>query len=217
MNFIERWNNLSSQIKQSPEIINDFHINSTKLIEKVVEQKRGCGYFGIIPPQCFQSIEILYEEIVSLFNRYHVLYEFERSISIYRDMEWIICRNKLPKISETIDEWLESNLKQVKPNDDNHQDDGDGEEEHVHLQHYSYIERWRTFLKQIEICRGDFYQQFHWQQLMVNVLKIFDKNFEDLKLSDLWLHQDKLEENRSQLIELNKRFLSERKYFFQSF
>ncbi|OTF76307.1 cytoplasmic dynein 2 heavy chain 1-like protein, partial [Euroglyphus maynei] len=185
-NFLRRWIELADNIKQTPEVINDFQINCNQLMGKVRELSSSCEYFHIEQPKSFESIHRVHEEIRELYEKFHILYEFEKGLSQYQEMEWIVCRNKLQKINQYINDWIEQH-----PSDDGY------------LQ--SYIERWRQFLLSIEICRGDNYQQLHWNQFIGQILNLNDLSYENLKLSDLWMKQDKLSECRAEILDINKR------------
>uniref|UniRef100_A0A6P6XQE3 Dynein heavy chain, cytoplasmic n=1 Tax=Dermatophagoides pteronyssinus TaxID=6956 RepID=A0A6P6XQE3_DERPT len=192
-NFLQRWIELSDNIKQTPEIINDFQINSNQLIGKMKELSKSCEYFQLEQPRSFESMNKINNEIQELYEKFHIIYEFEKGLQQYQEMEWIVCRNKLSKINQYINDWLEQHHPTTLSNDHN-----DG-----YLQ--SYIERWKKFLQTIEICRGDNYQSLHWNQFLRNILNLTDINYENLKLSDLWSKQEKLLENRSEILDINKR------------
>lgn len=183
--FMQRWIELSTNIKNTPEVINDFQINCNQLMDNVDELSASCKYFNIKIPKSFESIIQVHEEITKLYGQFHVVYEFDQGIKEYLEMEWIVCRNKLGKIFQYIDNWTENPL-----NDD------------PFLR--SHVDRWRQFLINIELCRGDSYQSFHWKKLL-NILGINEKSYENLILNDFWLKQDQIPQNKAEISFLNKR------------
>ncbi|XP_046919270.2 cytoplasmic dynein 2 heavy chain 1-like [Dermatophagoides farinae] len=185
-NFLNRWIQLNDQMRQTPEIINDFQINSNQLMMKMTELSTSCEYFHVQRPKSFEQIQQINVEIRELYEKFHILYEFEKGLSQYQEMEWIVSRNKLQKINQYINDWLEQH-----PSNDGY------------LQ--LYIERWQKFLNLIEICRGDNYQQLHWNQFIGQIIGHKNLSYENLKLSDLWIYQDKLRDCRTEILDINKR------------
>jgi len=183
--FLKRWNELSDSLKRSPEVISDFQINCADLMSNVDSLAKACEYFSLAFPDSFAHLKTVSLEVQDLYAKFHILYEFEQGLAPYLDMEWIVCRNKLAKISQYISEWL----------------DQSSNGENVLLK--NHLESWKRLLALLELCRGDFYQQLHWQQLL-NLLGC-DRSFEELKLADLATKKEILVEHRSAILELNKR------------
>lgn len=182
---MQRWIELSATIKQTPEVINDFQINCNQLMDNVNELSASCKYFDLKIPKSFESIVQVNEEIMKLYGQFHVVYEFDQGLKVYLEMEWIVCRNKLGKIFQYIENWTENHFAD---------DPFLG----------SHIEQWRQFLANIELCRGDSYQAFHWKKLL-DILEIDEKSYENLILNDFWLNQNKIPQNRAEILLLNQR------------
>lgn len=182
--FLNRWNKLTDELKRMPEIINDFQVNSNQLMSTVNEQRKSFDYFQMNIPPSFDQMEQVANTIKEFYQEFHVLYEFEQGLSHYLEMEWIVCRNKLAKINEYVTEWI-----------DQHPTMDQALLTHVH--------NWKQFLALLELCRGDFYQQLHWKQFLALIDS--DKNFEELKLNELLVKRVLLNDNRSAILELNKR------------
>lgn len=182
--FLNRWNKLTDDLKRMPEVINDFQVNCSQLMSSVRELRKCFEHFGTESPGSFGTIEQISNQIGQLYGKFHVLYEFEQGLTPYLEMEWIVCRNKLAKINDYIMDWIESH-----PTMDSILRD--------------HVQDWKQLLAALELCRGDFYQQLHWKQFL-SILEI-DSNFEELKLNDLVLRRPALVENRSAILELNKR------------
>ena len=199
-NFLKRWNNLSESLKRSPEVISDFQINCRQLMESVGQLSRGATYFGHPEPVSFAALTEISAEIDALHAKFHVLYEFEQGLAVYLEMEWIVCRNKLPKIAAYLAEWTEKTGEGDGTSSEATKTAGDN----VLLK--THLEGWRKTLSLLELCRGDFYQAAHWNALL-SLLGLEEevRSYEELTLAHISGRREALSSNRSALLELNKR------------
>lgn len=188
----KRWSNATPDVRSSQEFVTEIIHDTEQLVGEFEEANAAVNYFSLPQPGSFDAFAQLMQEVHQTDAKLSMIAEFESGLRHFLDMEWIICRNKLPPIEHYINRWQEDHCGPSLSSVINER-----------------IQEWKDLLPVLKLCRGECFAKTHWQSL-ISLLGFPDSiNHHNLTLGNLFSVGSLLKSSRDQIRELNAQAVGE--------
>ena len=188
----KRWSTVQPEVRSSQEFVSEINQEIEQLVGEFEEANSAVNYFSLSRPASFDSFAKLMEDVRETDAKLSIITEFESGLRHFMEMEWIVCRNKLPPIEHYINRW---------------QEDHSGTTVSPVIK--ERINEWKEILPILKLCRGECFAKSHWQSLISLLGFSSGINHENLTLGNLFSVSEILKKCRDQIRELNAQAVGE--------
>jgi len=187
--LINQWTHATNKNREDVTFVSEIREQCEKLENDLKDLINGCQLFGLPQPKKLAAFREIAREISETNQKLKQINEFEEGLAAYKDMEWLVARNKLNTIESYIISWEDNpNAGQLIKRK---------------------VEEWKELLLVLKLCRGDGFAKKHWNELLTLLNMNPAITFDVLKFSNLIEKSSNIIAEKEKIKEINSRAIGE--------